>query len=233
MKIRLNKFISECGIASRRKSDELIEQGRVEVNGKIIMDFGIKVDPDADEILVDGEKIHQQRKVYFLLNKPRRVITSTADEKQRKIVVDLIKTNFKIFPVGRLDYDTTGALILTNDGEFTNKLLHPKNKFPRVYIAALDKPLEKEHREKLQKGVYIEGGRGKFDKIRFTSKTSYSIVEVTVSEGRNHFVKNMFSKFGYNVKKLHRSSYAGLSADALNPGQYIKLEKEDVYKLIR
>lgn len=232
MKIRLNKFIAECGIASRRKSDELIEQARVEVNGKVIVDFGFKVDPETDVILVDGEKVHRQRKVYFLLNKPKNVITSTKDEKNRRTVVDYINTNMKIFPIGRLDYDTTGVLILTNDGEFANKLMHPKNKFPRVYKANLDKPLEKEHREKLLKGFYIEGGKGKFDKIVFPVKNNYSVVEVTVTEGRNHFVKNMFLKIGYKVKKLHRKSYAGLSADDMNIGEYRKLDPNEIKKLI-
>ncbi len=228
MKIRLNKYLSECGIASRRKSEELIEQGRVEINGEIVLNLATKVDPDKDEILVDGEKIRTQKKVYYLMNKPRNVVTTTKDEKNRKTVVDLIKTDLKLFPVGRLDYDTTGTLLLTNDGEFANKLMHPKNDFERVYIVNLDKPLTKEHREKLQKGIFIVGGKGKFKKITFPKRNNFSIVQVTATEGRNHFVKNMFRKLGYKVKKLHRSSYAGLSADNLKPGEYVKINPSDL-----
>lgn len=233
MKIRLNKYLSECGLASRRKSEELILQGRVEVNGNIVLELSTKIDPEKDEILVDGEKIHQQKKVYFLLHKPKNVVTTTSDEKRRKTVVELINTNIKIFPVGRLDYDTSGALILTNDGEFANKILHPKNNFPRVYLAKLDKPLAKEHRGKLLKGVFIERGKGKFDKINYPKKNNFTQVEVTVSEGRNHFVKNMFAKLGYTVVKLHRKSYAGLSADDLNAGSYRKLSAKEISTLLK
>ena len=147
--------------------------------------------------------------------------------------MDLINTNMKIFPVGRLDYDTTGVLLLTNDGEFANKILHPKNKFTRIYKANLDKPLEKEHREKLLKGVYIEGGKGKFEKVVFPVKNNFSIVEVTVTEGRNHFVKNMFLALGYKVKKLHRKSYAGLTVEDMRPGEYKRLTLNELESMMR
>jgi len=148
MMIRLNKFISDCGISSRRKSEELILQGRVEVNKKVIIDLSFKVDPEKDFVELDGEKITRRKHVYYLLNKPKGVITTSNDEKQRRTVVDLIKSGQgasvprgKIYPVGRLDYNTTGVLILTNDGEFTNLLTHPGNRVPREYEVKLDKML--------------------------------------------------------------------------------------------
>ncbi|RMD49417.1 MAG: rRNA pseudouridine synthase [Ignavibacteria bacterium] len=232
MKIRLNKYLSQCGLASRRKSEELIEQGRVEVNGKVVIELGATVDPEKDEILVDGEKIKPEKKVYFILNKPKNVVTTTVDEKHRRTVVDLINTDKKIFPVGRLDYDTTGILLLTNDGEFANRLLHPKNNFKRTYIATLDKSLEVEDKLKLLKGIFIQGGRGKFDEIKYPKKNNFKIVEVTVSEGRNHFVKNMFLKLGYQVKKLHRKYYAGLTADNMKQGEYRKLSDSELKSLL-
>ena len=140
MKIRINSFLAECGISSRRKSEELIKEGRVSVNDSIIMDLNFRVD-DNDIVAVDGEKIKLQKKLYYILNKPKGVITSVSDDKNRKTVVDLINVNQKIFPVGRLDYDTTGLLFLTNDGEFSQLLSHPKNKALREYEVRLNRDL--------------------------------------------------------------------------------------------
>ena len=131
MLTRLNKYIAESGITSRRKSDELILQGRVTVNNKVIAELGYKIDSEHDNVMVDGEKVNPRRHIYFLLNKPSGVVTTTDDEKKRRTVVDLINVNEKIFPVGRLDYNTTGVLLLTNDGEFSNFLTHPRNKIPK------------------------------------------------------------------------------------------------------
>ena len=229
--IRINKFLSESGISSRRKSEELILQGRVSVNGKIITDLAIKVDSEKDKVFLDGEKISPKRHLYFLLNKPKGIVTTTNDEKNRRTVVDLIKTKEKIFPVGRLDYDTTGAIILTNDGDFSNLLTHPKNNVPRIYEVKIDKPLSEEDKEKFVRGVFIKGIKGKFKHVNFPIKNNKKVVNVTAVEGRNHFVKNMFGTLGYTVISLNRKSFAGIDAD-IPIGQYRILRKEEISGVI-
>ncbi|MFC2082125.1 pseudouridine synthase [Bacteroidota bacterium] len=231
--IRLNKYISECGFASRRKAEEFILEGRVFVNGKRVESLSEKIDPYQDEIKIDGEKLLQKKKLYFLLNKPKGYITSTKDEKNRKTVVELIKTKEKIFPVGRLDYDTTGVLLLTNDGEFTNLMTHPSNQIPREYIATLDYPLEEPDKMKLLKGIYIDRRKGKFIKISFASRSNYYKVIVTVVEGRNRFVKRMFGALGYNVVNLDRKSYAGFCVKDIPVGSYRKLSYNEINDVVK
>jgi 23S rRNA pseudouridine2605 synthase len=231
MLTRLNKYIAESGITSRRKSDELILQGRVTVNNKVIAELGYKIDSEHDTVMVDGEKVNPRRHIYFLLNKPTGVVTTTDDEKKRRTVVDLINVNEKIFPVGRLDYNTTGVLLLTNDGEFSNFLTHPRNKIPKEYEVKLDKTLTAEHMEKLLKGIYIEGKKGVFAKIFPQSSNKKSVV-VTTFEGRNHFVKKMFDTLGYHVTGLNRKSFAGFTAD-VPPGSYRKLSKTEVEGVLK
>ena len=174
MLTRLNKYIAGSGITSRRKSEEYILQGRVTVNNKVVKELAYKVNSEQDSVMLDGEKITPRKHIYFLLNKPAGVITSTDDEKKRRTVVDLIKVNEKIFPVGRLDYNTTGVLLLTNDGEFSNLLTHPRNKVPKEYEVKLDKPLSNEDIEKLLKGIFIERRKGVFVKISLLSNFSIS-----------------------------------------------------------
>ena len=139
---RINKFIAESGITSRRKAEELILQGRVSVNNKVIIELSYRINPDRDEVFIDGERVKTVKYAYYLLNKPKGTISTTNDEKNRKTVVDLINTKEKIYPVGRLDYNTTGVLLLTNDGDFSNLLTHTKNKVPKIYEVKLDKPLD-------------------------------------------------------------------------------------------
>ncbi len=225
--IRLNKYLSDCGISSRRNSEELILQGRVSVNYKTVVELSCKVDTEKDIVLLDGEKISPRRHLYFLLNKPKGFVTTTNDERRRKTVVDLIKTKEKIFPVGRLDYDTTGVLILTNDGDFSNLLTHPKNKVPREYEVKLDKPLADEDKEKLCRGISVRGEKGKFTRVNFSKRASRNFVNVTAVEGRNHFVKNMFRALNYSVLSLNRKSFAGITAD-IPVGSYRNLTKEEI-----
>ena len=226
MLTRLNRYIAESGITSRRKSEEFILQGRVTVNNKVIENLAYKVDSNKDVVTLDGEKINPRRHIYFLLNKPAGVITTTNDEKKRKTVIDLIKVNEKIFPVGRLDYNTTGVLLLTNDGEFSNFLTHPRNKIPKEYEVKIDKPLSAEHMEKLLKGIYIDGKKGVFAKVLVQSSNRKFIV-ITTFEGRNHFVKRMFGALGYHVTGLNRKSFAGFTAN-VQPSSYRKLSKTEV-----
>lgn len=230
---RLQKVIANSGYASRRKAEELITSGHVLVNGEIVKELGTKVDGN-DTIVVDGQTINNENKVYFLLNKPRGVITSTSDELGRKTVVDLINTDKRIYPVGRLDYDTTGALILTNDGELANLLMHPKNNINKIYVAKVKGLIGKKELIKLASGVYIDGK--KTDKARsrilsYDKKTDTSIVELTIHEGRNHQVKKMFESIGYQVLKLKRESIAFLDIKYLKSGEYVELNPKDVKKL--
>ena len=225
---RLNKFLPECGIASRRKSEELILQGRVSINGNVVLDLATQIDPSKDIVQLDGERIKSAKKVYYLLHKPKGVITSTKDEKDRKTVVDLINTREKIFPVGRLDFNTTGVLILTNDGEFSNFITHPRNKIRREYFATLNKPLEEEDRNKLLKSITIEGKRGKFNEVTYTSPKNKKHVSVVTVEGRNHFVKNMFSALGYFVSKLERKSFGPFDVKNIPQGGYRELTDKEI-----
>lgn len=230
--IRLNKYISDSGITSRRKADELILQGRVAVNGRAVFDLPMKVDDENDIVSLDGEVIKAKRHFYFLLNKPKGVVTTTKDEKNRRTVIELLKTKERIYPVGRLDYNTTGVLLLTNDGEFSNFLTHPKNKVPREYEVKLDRPIADEDKLKLLKGVYIYGNKGVFTKILFPKKNDRKFVIVTSVEGRNHFVKNMFKTLSYNVMSLNRKSYAGIVAD-VPVGAYRELTISEIKGVIK
>jgi len=227
---RLNKFIADSGIASRRKAEEIILQGRVTVNKKTVNKLSFNVDEAKDEVFVDGERIKPAEHIYYLLNKPKGVVTTTDDEKKRATVLDIINSKQKIFPVGRLDYNTTGVLILTNDGEFAQKLIHPRNNIIREYEVRIDKPLEIEHEKSLLKGVFIDGVRGKFTNIKFKKVKDRRSVIVQCTEGRNHFVKNMFTTLNYTVENLHRSSFAGITPD-IPIGTFRKLTKDEINKL--
>lgn len=232
MLVRLNKFIAESGVTSRRKAEELILQGRISVNNKVVNELSFKINPDEDDVLVDGERIKQRRYVYYLLNKPSGFVSTTNDEKNRATVTDLIKTKEKIFPVGRLDYNTTGVLLLTNDGNFSNLLTHPKNQIPRVYEVHLDRLLNDDDKTSLLRGVYIEGEKGVFSKVDFPKIKDRKRIIVTCKEGRNRFVKKMFAALGYTVTSLNRLSFAGIEAD-IPPGKYRKLDISEVKNLIK
>lgn len=232
---RLQKVIANAGYVSRRKAEELILKGKVTVNGKIVRELGTKVTP-GDVVEVDGTVISQKdvKKEYYLLNKPRGVVTTTSDDKGRKTVVDLIETSARIYPVGRLDYDTTGALILTNDGELANLLMHPKNNIQKLYVAKVKGLVGKDVINKLTNGVYIDGIKTSKAKARikkYDKKTDTSIVELVIHEGRNHQVKNMFKVLGYEVLKLKRESIAFLDIKNLKSGEYRSLTIKEVKKL--
>ena len=230
---RLQKVIAESGIASRRKAEELILNGKVKVNGKTVLTLGTKVDKD-DDIEVNGLSIGKEEKVYYLLNKPREVITSVSDDKGRKTVVDLIGESKRIYPVGRLDYDTTGALLLTNDGELANLLMHPKNEIDKCYIAKINGILNPKQLMMLKTGVLIDGVKTKKAKVKtrkIDKKNNTSIVEVVIHEGKNHQVKKMFESIGYEVLKLKREKIAFLNLMGLKSGEYRKLNPKEVKTL--
>jgi 23S rRNA pseudouridine2605 synthase len=229
-KMRLNKFIAESGITSRRKAEELIIQSRITVNSRTVTNLAHKIDPQKDEIMLDGEILTIRKHLYYLMNKPAGVVTTTSDEKKRKTVLDLVRTGERIYPVGRLDYNTTGVLFLTNDGDFSQLLTHPGNKIPREYDVKLDKSLNRDDSEKLLKGIYIKGVKGRFIKISKSVKNDFNQVRVKAVEGRNHFVKNMFGALGYKVIALNRVSYAGIRAD-IGKGEYRKLTDKEIKEI--
>lgn len=231
---RLQKVIASSGIASRRKAEELINKGKVKVNGNIVTELGTKVSGN-DTIEVDGTILKRDSvKEYYLLNKPRGVISSVSDDLNRPTVVDYIDTDARIYPVGRLDYDTTGLIILTNDGELTNILAHPRNKIPKTYIAKIEGLLNKDDIDRLRNGILIEGRKVVVEnfKIRdkdFEKKTS--LIELTIFEGRNHIVKKLFESLRHPVIRLSRIKIAFLSSENLKSGQYRKLSIKEVKKL--
>ena len=230
---RLQKVIAASGYTSRRKAEELILSGKVYVNGEKVTTLGTKVSGN-DDIVIDGVHIGKEELVYFLLNKPRGVISSAKDEHDRTTVTDLINTNSRIYPIGRLDYDTTGLIILTNDGELTNILSHPSNHVPKKYIAKLNKAIKVEDIHRLKGGVMVDNVKCIPTRVKVKKtdlEKDYSIVEITIVEGRNHIVKNIFKELGYLVDKLSRVEYAFLSADGLKSGEYRPLTIKEVKKL--
>jgi 23S rRNA pseudouridine2605 synthase len=230
MQIRINKYLSDCGIASRRKVEELILQGRVMVNNKIVSDLATKIDSENDKVRVDGELVSVKNHVYYLLNKPKGIITTTKDDKGRTTVVDLIKSDRSIYPIGRLDFNTTGVLLLTNDGNFSYLLSHPKHKVPREYDVKLDRELTEDDRKRLISGITLDKKKSRFESISSPQKKNKILVRVKCHEGRNHFVKRMFASLGYTVKSLNRCSYAGLTAD-IPIGAYRKLSLSEINKI--
>lgn len=231
---RLQKIIAEYGYTSRRKAEELIKAGRVKVNGEIVTELGRKASK-SDIITIDDININKEivKKVY-LLNKPREVISSSKDNLGRKTVVDFIKTDERIYPIGRLDYDTTGLILLTNDGELANKLMHPKNNIKKTYYAKIDGILSIEESKKIKRGIKVDGRVVEVDFIKLRSldkKNNTSIIEITIHEGRNHIIKKLFATLGYDVKKLKREEYANLSLGNLKSGEYRELSLKEIKTL--
>ncbi|MCO5233192.1 MAG: rRNA pseudouridine synthase [Chitinophagales bacterium] len=230
---RLNKYISNAGICSRRKADELIAQGLVQVNGTVVYEMGYKVLP-KDIVTYNGKKVVNENKVYVLLNKPKDFITTTSDERDRKTVMQLVKTvaeNVRLYPVGRLDRNTTGLLLLTNDGELAQHLSHPSTNVIKVYQVELDKPIKKGDLELIRQGVQLEDGLAQVDEIDITEpQVDARFIGVAIHSGKNRIVRRIFEHLGYEVKRLDRVSYAGLTKKDLPRGRWRYLtEKEWVY----
>lgn len=227
---RLQKFIANSGYCSRRKAEEFIKGGKVLVDGQIVKEMGVKVS-GKEEIIIDGNILKREEKEYYLLNKPRGVITSVRDDKKRKTVVDLINSKARIYPIGRLDYDTTGVLLLTNDGDFANILMHPNEKIEKVYTAKLRGIIKGEQINKLKNGVVIDGKKTEKTKVklrRVDTKNNTSYVSLIIHEGRNHQVKKMFQEVGFEVLKLKRERVGIFTLDGLQSGEYRKLTPKEV-----
>lgn len=231
---RLQKVIASYGYASRRKAEDLIRHGKVLVNGKVITELGTKVETN-DIISIDGVIINKDVKhEYYLLNKPRQVISSVTDKEGRITVTDLINTDARIYPVGRLDYDTTGLIILTNDGDFANMLMHPSYEIEKTYVAKLNKILDKDDINKLKKGIVIDNRKVEIKRFKVRKKDNEkntSIIELTIVEGRNHIVKRIFESMHIDVMKLSRVGYAFLTLDGLKSGEYRQLSIKEIKKL--
>ncbi|MCA0990831.1 pseudouridine synthase [Bacillus hwajinpoensis] len=231
---RLQKVIAQAGVTSRRKAETLIEEGRVKVNGKVVTELGTKVS-ERCKIEVNGIQVEREEPVYFLFYKPTGVISTIDDDKGRKAVTDYFhEIEERIFPVGRLDYDTSGALLLTNDGDFANKLMHPSYHVDKVYVAKVKGLMNKETIQKLERGVQLEDGKTAKARARILSvdkQKEKSIVELTIHEGKNRQVRRMFETLGYPVQKLKRERYGFLELTGMNPGDYRELKPYEVKQL--
>lgn len=231
---RLQKVIAHAGIASRRKAEELIIEGKVKVNGQVIRELGTKVTA-SDSIEVNGIKIEKEKKVYFLLYKPRGVISAVSDDRGRKTVVDLFPhVEERIFPVGRLDYETSGVLLLTNDGDFSNLLTHPRYNIDKTYVAKIKGLPRREDLKKLERGIMLEDGKTAPAKVKVLSsdrEQGKSIIAITIHEGRNRQVRRMFEAIGYPVLKLKREQFAFLGLHGLNAGESRELTAHEVKQL--
>lgn len=231
---RLQKVIAASGIAPRRKAEEMIQQGRVKVNGQTVKEMGVKVSTQ-DRIEVDGHEINKEEKVYYLLNKPKRTICSVSDDKERDTVVDIIDCKERIFPVGRLDYETTGLLLLTNDGEFANGLMHPRNHIRKTYEVAVKGVLTDGMCALLEKGIELEDGKtlpAEVFVLQRSEKKNKTVLQITIQEGRNRQVRRMMEFFNCEVTRLNRIQYAFLDLGNLRQGQYRKLRMFEVRKLM-
>ena len=232
--MRINKYIAHAGVASRRNAEELIKNGHVTINGTVVDNLATQVKA-SDRVEIDGSPIYNEEKVYYLLNKPRGVISSVSDEKGRKTVVDLLpEVRERIYPVGRLDWDTSGLLILTNDGDFTDKMIHPRNEIDKVYLARVKGIATKENLRPLTRGVMVDGRKTKpahYHIVKVDKEKNRSVVELTIHEGRNHQVKKMFEEVGLLVDKLSRIRFGTLYLAGLRPGEFRKLSKKEISQL--
>jgi pseudouridine synthase len=228
--IRLNRFLAMAGIGSRRSCDTLILEGRVTVNEELVERLGMRVDPENDVVLFDGKPVSAPQKLlYVLLNKPQRTVTTAKDDRRRRTVIELIGAPQRLFPVGRLDYNTTGALLITNDGELAYYLIHPRFEVKKTYRVMLNKlirPIDLHH---FQNGLVLDGTKTAPCKTRELRRVgNRSFLEVELHEGRNRQIRRMFEVLGYNVEQLHRTSFAGLQVQELNPGEWRELAASEV-----
>ncbi|UZQ86339.1 rRNA pseudouridine synthase [Thermoclostridium stercorarium] len=231
--IRLQKYLAQCGVASRRRAEELIRQGKVRVNGQVVTEMGVKVSPD-DHVEVDGRPVKpEKKKVYILMHKPRGYVTTVRDPEGRKTVMDLLEgVRERVYPVGRLDYDTSGLLLLTNDGDFANLLMHPRNEILKVYVVTVKGRPSEEALEKLRTGIRIDGyvTAPAFVRVldEYENKTK---LEITIHEGKNRQIRKMCEKIGHPVVRLKRIAYGTLELGDLKPGEWRYLTDREVKQL--
>ena len=229
----LNKYLAHCGICSRRDAAELIKEGKVKVNREVVVEPGYKI-ANGDQVTVNGKKIQVTKNlIYILINKPKDYITTTDDPQKRKTVLDLIKnaTHERVYPVGSLDRNTSGVLLITNDGELAQKLTHPSNEVKKIYQVTLDKPLEKTDFDKILKGILLEDGPAPVDVLAYSDLKDKTQVGVEIHSGRNRIVRRIFESLGYNVKNLDRVMFAGLTKKNIERGKYRFLNEKEIRNL--
>ena len=233
--MQLNKYLALCGVAARRKANMVIVQGRVIVNKEVVKKLGYKVDPEKDKIFLDGRLLKPpQIYKYILMNKPAGVITSVEDDRNRKTVVDLIGANERLFPVGRLDYDTEGVLLITNDGELSYRLSHPKYEVDKIYQAWVDGYVTEEALKKLAEGIVINPGVIVKGEAKILSrKEKKTLVKISVHEGKKRQIKRMMKAIGHPVVQLKRTQFAGLTVDGLKSGEWRELTGEEIKELYK
>jgi 23S rRNA pseudouridine2605 synthase len=230
--VRLNRYLAMAGIGSRRKNDDLILSGAVKVNGRVVQILGIQVQVGKDKISINGELVNLEEKlVYILLNKPKDTITTTSDEKGRTTVMKYVRVKERVFPVGRLDRNTTGVLLFTNDGDLANALIHPKFEIEKMYRVTLDRQVNDEDLKKLRKGVRLEDGPAKASTAEMIEGSKRKKVLLTLREGRNREVRRMFEVIGHDVRQLDRVSFAGLTPLGLPRGSSRYLTRSEVNNL--
>ncbi|MDB2150377.1 pseudouridine synthase [Clostridium butyricum] len=236
MEERLQKYMASCGIASRRKCEELILLGKVKVNGNVIEELGFKVNPLKDIVEYDGRVItKEEKKVYIMLNKPEDVITSVKDEKDRKTVIDIVKVNERIFPIGRLDYDSSGLILLTNDGELYNKIIHPRVELDKKYVAVVKGEVSLDDKEKFESGIDIGGyitAPAKLKMLEYSHRKDLSTIEVCIHEGKNRQIRKMCSAINHEVISLKRVSIGNIRLGQLKKGEYRYLNDEEMKYLM-
>ncbi|MFA6611715.1 MAG: pseudouridine synthase, partial [Bacilli bacterium] len=234
---RLQKYIARSGIASRRKAEDMIREGKVKVNGEVITEMGHKISGN-DIVEIDSEVLEIKEKRYFVMNKPRGIISSSNDEKGRKTVISILPpelNNYRLFPVGRLDYDTKGVLLITNDGEFMNTLVGPQSALPKEYLARVEGEVEKNDIQKLEAGIEMDGYKTQKCKAYIASvdkKNNSSSVGIIIREGKYHQVKQMFAAIGHPVKRLTRISFGEITVEGLAEGEIRELTPHEIKRLI-
>lgn len=229
---RLNRYLSMCGIASRRKADQIVSEGRVRVNGLVVKELGYRIDTEKDTVEVGGEVIRPERKRYVVLNKPPLYLT-TLKQEGKKTIQELIKgIPERVYPVGRLDYDTEGLLILTNDGELANTIIHPRYKLPKVYVALVKGKIERKTLEKMIRGTRLEDGFARPDRVKIIKyEAQNTLVEITFHEGRNRLVKRFLLKFEHPVLRLKRIAVGPVRLGALPRGRWRDMTDEELRAL--
>jgi 23S rRNA pseudouridine2605 synthase len=232
--IPLNKRVAQAGVCARRKAATLVESGVVRVNGIIVKDPGFRVTP-TDVVAYQKRALHADKYIYLILNKPRKVVTTVADEQDRKTVIDLLPADIgsRVYPVGRLDKDTTGLLLLTNDGDLAQQLAHPKYRVQKTYNVTLDRPINETMMARIRKGIVIEDGKVFVDEIAYTSPHELNQLRVVLHSGKNKIVRRLFKQCGFWVKKLDRPLYAGLSTKGLERGGWRRLTAYEISALRR
>lgn len=237
-RVRLNKYLADCGLASRRGADQLIADGAIQINGKTVYELGVKVNPQEDRVTANGKPVRPQtQKIYVIFNKPENVLTTMSDPEGRPTVADFVEQlPVRVFPVGRLDWDTEGLLLLTNDGDFAQKVMHPREEIPKTYLVKVDGQPSEKDLQKLLTGVTIPGGRVKaihVERAKVGDSQKYDWIKIIIGEGKNRQVRYMFQKIGFDVKKLKRVAIGQLTIGNLQKGDYAFLDQGGIAQIFR